>query len=44
MSTVTVINHDIHQPVNAVLLYGGLCVVSAFGWIQGSTRLLAQTD
>nr|WP_250543001.1 hypothetical protein [Escherichia coli] len=26
MSTVTVINHDIHQPVNAVLLYGGLCV------------------
>ncbi|EGW96292.1 hypothetical protein ECSTECEH250_1638 [Escherichia coli STEC_EH250] len=44
MSTITVRNHDISEPVNAVLLYGGLCAVSSFGWVQGSARLLAQAD
>nr|EII19426.1 hypothetical protein EC90111_3711 [Escherichia coli 9.0111] len=44
MSTITVGNHDIYEPVNAVLLYGGLCAVSSFGWVQGSARLLAQAD
>nr|DAM55771.1 MAG TPA: hypothetical protein [Caudoviricetes sp.] len=44
MSTITVRNHDISEPVNAVLLYGSLCYVSSFGWVQGSARFLAQAD
>ncbi|AKI85947.1 hypothetical protein [Escherichia phage PA16] len=35
MSTITERNYDISEPVNAVLLYGGLCAVSPFGWVQG---------
>ncbi|EIQ62036.1 hypothetical protein SD22575_1394 [Shigella dysenteriae 225-75] len=44
MSTITVRNYDIYSSGDAVLLYGGLCAVSSFGWVQGSARFLAQAD